>query len=296
MEELAANPSIMATSGPVLPGEGQLIAKTAKSAKVPLVSFLLSVPDSDFNSNPNWYRLAWSDDKTVSAVLSELKALGKKRIAVLYADDAGGQPGDQAVDKLAPALGMKVVSQESYPTGDPDPSVQALQAISSHPDAYVVWDPDTASEGGLVVKTLRQNGATSEPIGASESAAAAAFVQAAGSNVTGVYYWGGVAPDDLAPGAQSTAGAAMKKANLQITDYTFAGYSIGQIIGAAAAKVYSSGTTLTRANLNSAIQGLTGLSTVYGPVSYSKSNHAEPLATVPIIEYVNGKTRLAGRR
>jgi hypothetical protein len=39
-----------------------------------------------------------------------------------------------------------------------------------------------------------------------------------------------------------------------------------------------------------------GLATVYGPVSYSKSNHAEPLATVPIIEYVNGKTKLAGRR
>jgi branched-chain amino acid transport system substrate-binding protein len=295
MRELSSDPSIMATSGPVLPGTGELMAKIAASSKVPLVSFLLSVPDSDFNTNPYWYRLAWSDDKTVDAVLSELKALGKTKIALLYANDAGGQPGQQAVTQLAPSLGLTVVSQESYPTGTPDPTVQVLKAISSHPDAYVVWDPDSSTELGLVVKTLRQNGAT-EPIGAPESASAAAFVQAAGSTVSDVYYWGGVAPDDLAPGLQTTVGAAMATANLHPTDFTFAGYSIGQIIGAAAAKVYASGATLTRANLNSAIAGLQGLATVYGTVNYSSSNHAEPLSTVPIIEYVNGKTVLVGRR
>jgi branched-chain amino acid transport system substrate-binding protein len=295
MRELAADPSIMATSGPVLPGEGELLASVAKSAQVPLVSFLLSVPDSDFNSNPYWYRLAWSDSKTVEAVLSQLKALGDTKIAVLYADDAGGQPGDQAINALAPSLGMKVLAQESYPTGTPDPSIQVLKAISSHPQAYVVWDPDSSTELGLVVKTLRENGAM-QPVGAPESASATAFVQAAGSTVSGVYYWGGVAPDDLAAGPQTTVGDAMASAHLNSTDFTFAGYSIGEIIGAAAMKVYSSGETMTRARLNAAIGSLTGLSTVYGTVNYSSSNHAEPLSTVPIIEYVSGKTKLVGRR
>jgi branched-chain amino acid transport system substrate-binding protein len=295
MRELASDSSIMATSGPVLPGEGELLAEVAASSHVPLVSFLLSVPDSDFNSNAYWYRLAWSDNKTVDAVLSELKALGDTKIAVLYADDAGGQPGDQAVDALAPSLGMQVVSQHSYPTGTPDPTVQVLGAISSHPQAYVVWDPDSSTELGLVVRTLRENGAT-QPIGAPESASASAFVQAAGSTVSGVYYWGGVAPDDLAPGLQTTVGDAMAAAGLHSTDFTFAGYAIGQIIGAAAAKVYSSGQTLTRSNLNSTIASLQGLATVYGTVNYSTSNHAEPLSTVPIIEYVNGRTTLIGRR
>lgn len=293
MRELASDPSIMATSGPVLPGEGQLLAKVASASQVPLVSFLLSVPDNDFNSNQDWYRLAWSANKTVQAVLQQLQKLGATKVAVLYANDAGGQAGIQAVNSLATSLGVKIVDSESYPTGAPNPTVQVLKAKSSNPDAYVVWDPDSSSELGLVVRTLQQNGVT-QPIGAPESASASAFVQAAGGNVSNVYYWGGVAPDDLAQGDQTTVGQAMMSANLHPTDFTFAGYAIGEIIGAAADKVYQSGQTLTRANLNSQIAQLTGLDTVYGSVSYSSSNHAEPLANVPIIEYKNGKTVLVG--
>jgi branched-chain amino acid transport system substrate-binding protein len=291
MRELASNPDIVAINGPILPGEAALLAKVALAEQVPLVSSTLSTPNADYNANPYWYRVGWDDAATVSAVLSQLKALHDTRISVLYADDAGGIPGQQAVDQLAPKLGMTVVSQVSYPTGTPNPAVQVLKAKSANPQAYVVWDPDSAPELGLVVRTLRENGA-SQPVGVPESADGSAFLQAAGSNVSNVYYWGGVAPDDLAPGIQSTIGQAMIAAHIMPSDQELTGYAGGEIIGAAAAAVYKSGETPTRANMNKALQSLHNLATVYGTVNYSTSNHAVPLATVPIIEYKNGKTIL----
>jgi branched-chain amino acid transport system substrate-binding protein len=290
--ELIQDSSVIGTTGEVLPGTSTLLGKLAGENKIPLVTFGLSISDQLFNSNPYWFRLAWDDNKTVQAVLEALKSLGKTRISLIYPNDAGGLAGKASVDALAPKLGMTITGRQIYSDGVTDPTPTVLKAKSGNPDAYVVWDPDSSTQLGLVVHTLRNNGVTA-PIGVPESGAASAFVTAAGSTVSNVYYWGGLAPDDPAPGIQTSVLNGYKTAFGRLpTDYSFAGYAIGQVYGNAIKKVLQAGQTVSRSSIRAAIESTTDLDTTYGPVTYSATNHGEPLKTVPIIEYVDGKTKL----
>ena len=289
---LVQDSSVIGTTGEVLPGTSALLGELASVSRVPLITFGLSIADQQFNQNKYWFRLAWNDDKTVSAVLDALHSLGKTKVALIYPNNAGGQAGKTSIEQLAPQLGMTVTSENVYSDGVTDPTPTILKAKTGNPDAYIVWDPDSSTQLGLVVRTLRNNGVT-DPIGLPESAAATAFVKAAGASVSDVYYWGGVAPDDPAPGPQTTALNAYKSATGQLpTDYTFAGYAIGQVYGNAILELLKANKPVTRDNVREEIEATTNLDTTYGPVTYSVTNHAEPLKTVPIIEYLNGQTHL----
>jgi branched-chain amino acid transport system substrate-binding protein len=286
MRELIADNSVVATTGAELPAESELLSRVAEAEKIPYLADILSLPDSYYNSLKYTYRAScWSDTATVKAVLEQLKATGAKKITVLYPLDAGGQPGFTTAQQLAPQLGLTVTGI-NYPAGTANASVYALKAIQTHPDAFLAWDQDTPTELGLVVKDLRANGAT-QPIGAPEGASSPVFTQATGAGISGVYYWAGSSPTAL-PAQFTAVGTAMTKAGLKPDDYMFGGYAIGQSIGAAAKIVLDKKEALNRTTVNAAMETLSNVPTIYGPVTYTPQNHAEPLSVVPVFEHKNG--------
>jgi branched-chain amino acid transport system substrate-binding protein len=285
---LASDNSVVAVFGPALPDTAALMAELAAETKLPLLSFLLSATDQSFNSNPDWFRMAYSSNRTVTTLLQEVHSLGLSKVGLLYADDSGGKAGDSSVEALAPASSVKVSSNVSYPDDVTDPTPEVLQAKGGNPQAYIIWDPDSEQRLGQVVKTMRSNGITA-PIFVPEDASLGDFVTAAGSTVSDVYYWASFSPQHPKTADQAAFVAAWQaKYHSYPTDFDSAGYAQAEILVGAIKAVQAAGKPVTRANVDSAIEGLTNLDTVYGPVTYSAANHAEPFATVPVLEYVNG--------
>lgn len=291
--DLAADPSIVAIAGPALGGVARLIAKEITQHQIPLVTFVQSVPDQEFDQNPYWYRMGWGASRTVEAVAQYLvKQTGAKRITLLYPNDSQGTAGRDALLPLQSSLGFTVTDQISYAKPVVNPTVEVLRAKNTNPDAYIVWEPAPA-DLGIVVRTLRQNG-VAQKIGAPQAATSTSFIEAAGREVDGIFYWAAFANDDPAPGAQAQVAKAWRESTgTTPTDLVLGGYAVGQVLGAALERVLAQKKPLTRENINEVLNSLT-VTTVYGELTYSKGNHGNPLRAVPIIEYKNGKATRAG--
>ena len=287
-QQLAANPSVVAVFGPALPDTAQLLAKLSKQEKLPLVSFLLSATDQAFDSNPYWYRMAWSTNRTVSALLKEVKANGGTTLGVIYPNDVGGQAGAASLQALSKAAGVSVVGTATYQDGVVDPTSEVLKVKASKPSAYAVWDPDSQNQLGLIVRTMRSNGITA-PIYVPEDASLTQFVTAAGSSVSKVYYWASFSPTHPSTSVQKAFTTAWRgKYGSDPTDFNSAGYAQAQLIVTAIRQVLHSHRAATRQTVNAALNHLKDVPTVYGAVTYTPTNHGEPFAAVPVLEYRNG--------
>ncbi len=289
-QKFVGDSSVVATFGPALPATATLMAQLAQQNKLPLLSFLSSTSDSSFNANSFWFRFAYSAPLTVKAEANVIKGMGVKSIGVLYADDTGGHAGLPAVQAAAKAAGISISSSVSYPDGVTDPTVQVLRAKSSSDGAYFVYDPDSVARLGQVVRTMRSNGITA-PIFVPENAALPDFATAAGSTITGVYFWGWYTPENPTTATQKQFVSAWKtKYNALPTDFQASGYSQAQVLVGAMQSLQKAGKAITRSNMRAAIEGLSGFDSVFGKVTYSPTNHAEPFPAVNIFEYKNGSS------
>jgi ABC-type branched-subunit amino acid transport system substrate-binding protein len=138
------------------------------------------------------------------------------------------------------------------------------------------------------VRTIRANG-INVPIYVPEDASLGQFLSVAGTKVSGVYYWASFSPAHPKTALQSSFATAWTSANGSApTDFDSAGYAQAQILVAAIKHVLSKNESMTRVNVNKALNTMGAIPTVYGTVTYSTKNHGEPFATVPVLEYKNG--------
>lgn len=272
--------SAMAVVGPTEPPSLALMAPIADRQHIPMISFALSTAVQ----SPWWFRAAWNNDATVDAVIKHLAKLGLTKVGVLYPDDSGGQAGITTIKQLAPKDRVRIVASQAYPGDTTDPTVQALNVIAAHPDAFIVWDSANTSRLALTVKTLRAHGAT-QPIGAPEAAAASGFSATAGAAARGVFYWGAFASDDPTAQQVGVVKAWKAKYGTAPNDTDLAGYAQAQILVGALEFLAKSHKPINRSNMRQAIESLSGLQTVYGDVNYGASNHDDPFGPVPLVQY-----------
>lgn len=122
-----------------------------------------------------------------------------------------------------------------------------------------------------------------------EDASLGQFLSVAGTTVNGVYYWASFSPAHPKTALQKSFSTAWTaKYGSAPTDFDSAGYAQAQTLVAAIKHVQSSHETMSRANVQKALDTMGPIPTVYGTVQYSAKNHGEPFATVPVLEYKNG--------
>ena len=157
MQNLIANESISAIIGTSMADTSVAVAPLAQSAGVPLVS--LTAADAivtPVQDRSYVYKLGPNASDVAGLLAGMMKTRKHHRIAVLYADDAHGVGGRNAMRTAAAHVGLTVAKEVALTatgrlTGYAN---QADVVKAAHLDAAVIWT--MAPNSGMVARALRE--------------------------------------------------------------------------------------------------------------------------------------------
>jgi branched-chain amino acid transport system substrate-binding protein len=130
------------------------IAQVGKETKTPMIG--LTPIALDAADNPWVYTVAQPTQLMVDAVVERMKRNGVKTVGYIGFSDAWGDLVYDALNKAAPAAGIKVVSNERYARADQSVTGQVLKIVALHPDAVMTGGAGTP--GALPFLALAERG------------------------------------------------------------------------------------------------------------------------------------------
>jgi branched-chain amino acid transport system substrate-binding protein len=155
--EFANNPSvaaiIMGTCGDCVVGA----TKTVNDRKIPTIALApASSTVTPVAEKRYIFKLAPNAADSASTLTSELSAARKKKVGLLYTDDAYGKEGRAALEGTFRGAGINLVTAEAVKVTDTDVSQPMEAILDEDPDAVVVWTfPEQAA---LAAASARQGG------------------------------------------------------------------------------------------------------------------------------------------
>lgn len=90
----------------------------------------------------------------VQKIYGYMKKKGIQKVAIITAADGFGRDGKNALEKLAPEYGVKIVAAESFQATDNDMTAQLIKIKAASPEAIVCWTIGKA--GSIVAKNVKQ--------------------------------------------------------------------------------------------------------------------------------------------
>jgi branched-chain amino acid transport system substrate-binding protein len=134
------------------------------------------------------FKIPHSDTKVNAVMLKFVKEnLKKKKIAVLFQDDAYGMSGAKQMKEQAPKFGISVASEESFHASDTN-MVPQLTKIS-RTDAEAILIHSFIGAGAIIAKNAYQVG-LKIPLVYSTGAVSETLIQVAGTAAEGSYFVG----------------------------------------------------------------------------------------------------------
>jgi branched-chain amino acid transport system substrate-binding protein len=130
------------------------IAQVAKESKTPMIG--LSPIAIDAKDNPWVVTVAQPTQLMIDAVVERMKRNGVKSVGYIGFSDAWGDLVWEALNKAAPAAGIKVVANERYARSDQSVTGQVLKIMALHPDAVMTGGSGTP--GALPYLALAERG------------------------------------------------------------------------------------------------------------------------------------------
>jgi branched-chain amino acid transport system substrate-binding protein len=122
-------------------GSGALAAAPILArANVPLISpnSTATTTSRQHSFFPWLFRVVVGDNDILKSMTEQVAASGAKKIAMFYQEDAYGQEGAKVIERLAPELGMEVVTTAAAPTSATDVASQATKIRNANPDAVAI--------------------------------------------------------------------------------------------------------------------------------------------------------------
>jgi ABC-type branched-subunit amino acid transport system substrate-binding protein len=162
VQDLAADPRVLAILGPLRSSAVQGAAQVAQEAKIPLIA--LSQKGGITQTGDFVFQTCLTARQQVRALLRHTLGQGLKRYAVLYPDSGYGQIFMQQFLEEAAVQGIEVVSQEPYSpsTRDFAPALASLKAVyqpeQGAPGFAALFIPDDASAVAAVAGQLEGYG------------------------------------------------------------------------------------------------------------------------------------------
>ena len=130
------------------------IAQVAKETKTPMIG--LSPIAIDAKDNPWVVTVAQPTQLMIDAVVERMKRNGVKTVGYIGFSDAWGDLVWEALNKAAPAAGIKVLANERYARADQSVTGQVLKIVALHPDAVMTGGAGTP--GALPFLALSERG------------------------------------------------------------------------------------------------------------------------------------------
>jgi branched-chain amino acid transport system substrate-binding protein len=100
------------------------------------------------------YQTPWANSIVVPFVLKKVVADGHSKIAVLSDTGGYGKDGLAVIKDVSPALGIAIVSSQTFNPGDTDMSAQLTKVKSTDADAILLWN--AGKEAAIVAKNREQ--------------------------------------------------------------------------------------------------------------------------------------------
>ncbi len=206
-KKLVTQDNVLAVLGGAVSPTSMAMMKFLEESKVPLVSMgstdalIEPVAERKYIFKP-----VMRSQFMAEVIVQHLKQSGAKKIALLAANDAYGQSGEDALVKAVQGSGIELAIKEKFAAADKDMKPQLTRIRSQNTDAIVVWAiPPAAS---LINKNYKELGLKA-PLIHSYGAASTFYVSLAGAeNVEGTY----MAMDKTWVADNLPAGDAQRKA------------------------------------------------------------------------------------
>jgi len=287
-----------------------IIGASTTPTTMPLIPYvtqeevpLVSVGSGDEIVQPveerKWIFKTPSNNRDISVRIAEyLKEKGKTKVAFISVNNAYGDSGKQAFEKVAQEYGIEIIGAEKFGATDNDMKPQLTRIKSLNPDAVIVWAiPPAAS---IVNRNFWELKMDSMLI-YSSGAGANAFVELAGEAAEGTYMATGKIwvvdqlPDDDPQKAtiQNYVKAYEERYNSKPSPIDGMAYDAALLV-AEAIKQASAGGEVTRATIRDGLEKVNNLVGLTGIFNTSPDNHQglKP-EDIVMLQVQNGKWVLA---
>ncbi|MDN8616603.1 ABC transporter substrate-binding protein [Variovorax ginsengisoli] len=163
-------------------GSTMAMAPQAEAAKVPLVSLAAASVIVE-PVKPYVFKMPHSDRMAAQKVLAEMKTRGFTQFALLSDTGGFGKSGRTETLKLAEAMGMKAVEDQTYGEKDTDITPQLTKIKSSPAQAILVFG--TGQAPAIVARNYQQL-AMKQPLYTTHGQASTEFIRIAGKSSEGI--------------------------------------------------------------------------------------------------------------
>jgi branched-chain amino acid transport system substrate-binding protein len=183
-KQLVDEDQVFAIIGPATSGETLAVKAIADEGKTPLLS--CAAAEAIVNPVARYvFKTAQKDSHAIVKVFEQMKKAGITRIGVLSSNTGFGKAGREAIAKLAPEHGIRIVADEVYDKAATDLTAEVTKVKAANVQAILNWSIEPAQ--AIVIKNARQLG-LKIPIFQSHGFANIQYVRAAGAAAEGVIF------------------------------------------------------------------------------------------------------------
>jgi branched-chain amino acid transport system substrate-binding protein len=225
--------------------------------------------------DPLVFQTPWSNTIVVPFTFDYIKAGGFTKIGLITDTGGFGADGKAVIEKMAPDLGVTIVSDQTFNPGDTDMTAQLTKIKNSDAEAIVMWT--AGSEAAIIAKNVKDLG-IDLPLFGSHGIARREFIDGAGDAAEGVRFAAGKV---LIPESYGLGTPAYKVATDFIDRYTaaygdapstFAGHAFDalHLIVQAAKRIDGD---ITPSALRDQIEATSGFVGIGGTFTFSPEDH-----------------------
>jgi branched-chain amino acid transport system substrate-binding protein len=161
----------------------------ALESKTPIISLAAATAIvQPLDDKRKWaFKVVPNDNLMAEAILKYIAKSGVKTLGYIGVSDGYGEGYYKEVSRLAPALGISLTSHEVYARADTSVTGQALQVMSTNPDAVFIASAGTPAV--LPQQALRERGYAGK-IFQTHGVVTEEFIKLGGANVEGAIFTG----------------------------------------------------------------------------------------------------------
>lgn len=187
IKKLISEDNVSIVVGGTITGTSLAMAEVAETEEVPLIS-MAAGEEIVVPVKPFVFKTAQSNDLVLHPILEDLQKKNMTKVAWLHVEDAYGESGYDAMEKLASEYGIEIVAKETFNATDTDMTAQLSNIKLKDPDATVVWTRPPS--GAILTKNYKELGFTA-PLYHSHGMANNAFLEQSGEFANDVILGGG---------------------------------------------------------------------------------------------------------
>lgn len=219
-----------------------------------------------------------------------VETLGKKRVAVLYENDALGQPALDGIQQASAKLGVELVATVPFNVTDSNMTPYVSKIATADPDAVMIWGGNGSVASAM--KAGQQLGLKADWIG-SFFMADSSTLKVGGDAVNGL-----MATEYFAPYSGTTpevkqflADMSKYQPSADVGAIAENGYNAAAMFVWGLEKLVDSGQDITQQGLIDALDSMDGATfgTVSGKQSYSKDDHVVGYSSVQSFGFIQNK-------